>query len=1416
MAELGLKDIERKGRIMKRIKRFVAVILSLAIIITGIHWSDVSADEVHAATTTVQNRDMLNVKVQVAKDDNTNVMRFVSSVDSLNYRKVGFEIAKEGETPNRYDITTVYKRIESILEDEHLKYTFSPKVIDTSAEYFMTGLWNAEPGVNYTVRAYAVTFQNQWIYGDYRCVALKDGRSTTTHLNMSFEASENHQLKAEDTIPVTYGANNTETTATVINTNGTTVHVRVQNVKYSDLPSVTKFTFGEYGSAIFRNLYTEYSETRDDNKVVIAHTADTSWYDVYIEENEDENEFVIASNADMYGFMHLMNGTTADGTTEVFGGKTVYLVSDIKMNDVTEGVTAKAWANGETTSQFNWSTQCISNDNSTQFQGIFDGQMHTISGVYMNAESTCVGLFGVTAPGSVVKNFYLTESYFSTTYEVNTTYNDLSLGSVIGYCRGSVDTVYSNAIVKATQTNGRRIGGIVGNLNSNSNTQVATVNNCWFDGTVYLNYQQGGGIVGYIAKNTVYISNCLYTGMIQSATDGTNISYVGGIIGTNDGSTAHVNDCVSAGVINAKSSYGSIMGSIRVASSSYHFANTYGTGTDKALGSKTKGATISSICANVEENALKGISAYNQTLLDFEDVWQARENEVPALKSFRNKLAQSSPIDVNNYPGAAQSQWYHSTEYQFTYDSGTTVETYSVKKYNIHSLSALEGFRDYVNSGTTFATMEVYLNTDIDLNPGWKPEVDKNGMLSNSPEKEWSPIGTESTKSFWGTFNGGGHTISGLYVDAQKAGLFGYLANPATISQLQIVNSYLTGNSTATASGLVGSIAAEWYGGMISNVYSDAYIVANSVGYRYEVGGIVGRLGGDADKTMQTCWYDGTIMEASTSTISSNQTPCVGGLAGYNSAAGQTTIINSLNTGNLSNNANNTARNYYLGGLIGRTGVNEEANTTVVINKCLNLGMFTSSHSKTRVAPAIANIYGKADITISNSIALEITVNTGNVGAYVHKNNISNDDTTVQYADLTSFCTARASQTDETKALGFVGHANEDSITPAFLYMCVKGNTTGMNNVVQESKECIVLNNFKEFWLKHHGLEEGVPLRVQELYEQIEPYVKGAARVTREIDGIHFSRYTEAQYQNVDDRCTAAIQDATAGIRLHFKTNSTSLALKVRTTKAASESTPKSFSHDIYVDGVLKYSLQDTGNTWDDVCGDYQETYDLGEGIKEVCIYFPWSVNSVLTEFALDEGSTMEPVSQDKTMIFYGDSITNGRDASSPSTHYTAKLAEALGADWINKGVSGDVFRPAFAKLKDGGKYADPDYIVVAYGTNQFKTGSVASVTNAATGFFDALCKNYPNATILAVTPIWRTNAETAQDNFQTLWKLSDVIKDVVEGYDNVIAIDGTDLVPHNKSYYNSSDGLHPNDAGFAEYAKNLTAAIKSALGISE
>ena len=153
--------------------------------------------------------------------------------------------------------------------------------------------------------------------------------------------------------------------------------------------------------------------------------------------------------------------------------------------------------------------------------------------------------------------------------------------------------------------------------------------------------------------------------------------------------------------------------------------------------------------------------------------------------------------------------------------------------------------------------------------------------------------------------------------------------------------------------------------------------------------------------------------------------------------------------------------------------------------------------------------------------------------------------------------------------------------------------------------------------------------------------------------------------------------------------------------------------------------------------GVFGGSYPLGEGYKTVQIYFPWSAASTLRFLALDDGASISPVLRPNRMLIFGDSITQGYDALYPSHSYASVLADALNADARNKGIGGEKFFPA---LLDEPEDFEPDYITVAYGTNDWAGRTAEELEHNLREFYHRLSALYPKARIFAVTPIWRKN----------------------------------------------------------------------------
>lgn len=318
------------------------------------------------------------------------------------------------------------------------------------------------------------------------------------------------------------------------------------------------------------------------------------------------------------------------------------------------------------------------------------------------------------------------------------------------------------------------------------------------------------------------------------------------------------------------------------------------------------------------------------------------------------------------------------------------------------------------------------------------------------------------------------------------------------------------------------------------------------------------------------------------------------------------------------------------------------------------------------------------------------------------------------------------------------------------------------------------------------------------MYGTIVSVTQGVAYMEEKEDGIHFHRFTKAQEQGYEGSEFHPKQYATAGVCLHFQTDSKKLYMKVLTSKGSSRNF---FAHDILVDGQLIGSLC---NKTENCYGEFENEFELGDGIKEVSIHFPWSVCSVLKELSIDDDSFIVPVKKDKKIIVFGDSISQGYDAIHPMNRYATNLANILKAEEINKAIGGEVFCPWLAELKDD---EIPDYISVAYGTNHWHRSSPEEFRAACELFYGNLVANYPETKILALTPIWRKD-HTDHTSFESFEQIGEIISDVVRKYQNVVCITGRNFIPEDESLF-SDLYLHPNDMGFEHYSEGLRSTLE-------
>lgn len=329
---------------------------------------------------------------------------------------------------------------------------------------------------------------------------------------------------------------------------------------------------------------------------------------------------------------------------------------------------------------------------------------------------------------------------------------------------------------------------------------------------------------------------------------------------------------------------------------------------------------------------------------------------------------------------------------------------------------------------------------------------------------------------------------------------------------------------------------------------------------------------------------------------------------------------------------------------------------------------------------------------------------------------------------------------------------------------------------------------------------------------QVKNSALGAVRVTQEEDGFHFYRFTQAQEALYKSRSEEFYMKSfgTSGVQLRFKTNSTKLFMKVCVSPGSSR---RYFSFEVFANGVRvgtidNFSSEVLPQDYTVVklpLGEFSKEFELGQGDKEIRVYFPWSAVAVVQEITLDDGATITPVKPKHKLLCFGDSITHGYDALYPSNKYISRLADALDAEEFNKAIGGEIFFPELASTQED---FVPDYITVAYGTNDWSKCSEEELTANCRTFYSNLSQNYPNSKIFAITPIWRKDM-TEDRKLGDFHKAEQIIRKTTERLENVTVISGFEFVPQQEELF-ADLRLHPNDQGFAYYYRGLKACIEN------
>ena len=238
----------------------------------------------------------------------------------------------------------------------------------------------------------------------------------------------------------------------------------------------------------------------------------------------------------------------------------------------------------------------------------------------------------------------------------------------------------------------------------------------------------------------------------------------------------------------------------------------------------------------------------------------------------------------------------------YIYDSNT-------KTYTVYNTNGLMNIAELVNGGKS--DINITLDTDIDLTG-----------------KDWTPIGTDYDNSYKGTFDGGGHTITGLTftTNDEYAGLFGWLNRAGTVKNVvmegvQITSHQIYGGSIGGVVGsgwgtiencsVSGSVSGTVYVGGVVGVQIGGSITGCSssatVKGMVDVGGVAGQTNSSA--TLTACYATGNVIIE----MDPKKNIAGGSLVGMNAGS---SLLACYATGNVTSTGSSTGY-MHIGGFLG-------------------------------------------------------------------------------------------------------------------------------------------------------------------------------------------------------------------------------------------------------------------------------------------------------------------------------------------------------------------------------------------------------------------------------------------------------------------------------------------------------------------
>ena len=579
-------------------------------------------------------------------------------------------------------------------------------------------------------------------------------------------------------------------------------------------------------------------------------------------------------------------GGDAETTAHDCTGLTFKMTGNIALTHTT------AWNNSESTEN---NYTAIGNG-SYPFKGTFDGQNYTVSGIriYKTGKGTDAmwqGLFGVVRDGGTVKDVEVSDVRIQ---------GYGNIGAVVGLAWPNA-TVSGCVVADAFLADGGGGGGYVGGVAGNATG--AAVSDCHASETVIIHAAASasshGGVVGDVSgsgSSSGSITGCTSAATLTIADGIAGCKYFGGIVGHS--SNASVANCRAVGVTVPATSYnsndtsGAIAGDVRNSTlTDNYYLNCTVSGTPNAVDSGV-GCNESD-----SDHRNDGTYSLHTVTLDAGLSVSGKNVTIGSVPYYPNgeTITLGSGGCAVTVDGSDPVQYVPITEtagvYTFTMPSGNvTVSgppdyaglwhadddhdgTTEARAYVITTPAGLNLLASEVNNGNSYSGKFFKLGADIT----YAHTTDWND--AGSTENNYVAIGKVGC-NFCGTFDGCGHTVSGIRICKSgevNQGLFGIIRQ-AAVKNITLTDARITGNGNA------GGIAGYSAGGTVSDcTVTGTVAIHAAVDSSIDHGGIVGCNSPDSLRaTVTGCTSSAKLTMAD----GLNNCTSWGGIVGWNDGSG--------------------------------------------------------------------------------------------------------------------------------------------------------------------------------------------------------------------------------------------------------------------------------------------------------------------------------------------------------------------------------------------------------------------------------------------------------------------------------------------------------------------------------------------------